>query len=76
MMLSLKKRKNTRHQIEEIIHKEEAEVKLEIVTTDKIKVKELKRLCLHQKVTKVEAEKVKPRIIVKNMLKRKDLKPS
>ena len=72
MMLSLKKRKKTRYQIETIIQEAEAEVKLEIVTTDEIKVKALKGLYFHQKVTKTEAQEVKPRIIVKTMIKRKE----
>ena len=71
MMLSLKKRKKTRYQIETIIQEAEAEVKLEIVTTDEIKVKALKGLYFHQKVTKTEAQEVKPRIIVKTTIKRK-----
>ena len=72
MMLGLKKGKKTRHQIEAIIQEAEAEVKIEIVTTDKIKVKALKELYFHQKVTKTEAQKVKPRIIMKSMIKRNE----
>ena len=67
-----KKRKKTGHQIEAIIQEAEAEVKLEIVTTDEINVKALKGLHLHQKITKTDAQEVKPRIIVKNMIKRKE----
>ena len=69
-MLELKKGKKTRHQIEAIVH--EAEGKLEIVTTDEIKVIALKGLYFHQEITKTEAQGVKPRIIVKNMIKRKE----
>ena len=47
MMLGFKKGKKTRHQIEAIIHKAEAEVKLKIVPTDEIKVKALKGLYFH-----------------------------
>ena len=72
MMLGLKKGKKTRDEIEAIIQEAEAEVKLEIVTTDKIKVKALKGLYFHQKVTKTEAQKVKPRIIMKSMIKRNE----
>ena len=68
-MLCLKKGKKTRHQIEAIAH--EAKVKLEIVTTDEITVKALKGLFFHQVTTKTEAQKVKPRLILKNM-KRKE----
>ena len=50
VMLGLKYGKKTRHQIEAIIQKAEAEVKLEITTTDEIKVKALKRLYFHLKV--------------------------
>ena len=50
IMLGLKYGKKTRHQIEAIIQKAEAEVKLEITTTDEIKVKGLKRLYFHLKV--------------------------
>ena len=42
MMLELKKGKKARHQIEAIIHEAESEVKLEMLTTDEIKVKALK----------------------------------
>ena len=42
MMLGLKKGKKARHQIEAVIHEAESEVKLEILTTDEIKVKALK----------------------------------
>ena len=64
-MLGLKKGKKTGHQIEAIIQEGEAEVKLEIATTDEIKVKASKGLYFHQKITKTEAQEVKPRIIVK-----------
>ena len=64
-MLGLKKGKKAGHQIEAIIQEGEAEVKLEIATTDEIKVKALKGLYFHQKITKTEAQEVKPRIIVK-----------
>ena len=47
-------------------------MKLEIVTTDEIKVKALKGLYFHQEITKTEAQEVKPRIIVKNMIKIKE----
>ena len=70
IMLELKKGKKTRHQIEAIVH--EAEVKIEIVTTDETKVKALKGLYFHQEITKTEAQEVKPRIIVKNMIKGKE----
>ena len=70
IMLGLKKGKKTRHQIEAIVH--EAEVKIEIVTTDETKVKALKGLYFHQEITKTEAQEVKPRIIVKNMIKGKE----
>ena len=72
MMLGLKKGKETRHQIESIIHEAEAEMKLEVVTTDEIKVKALKGLYFHQEITKTEAQEVKPRIMVKNMIKEKE----
>ena len=85
MMLGLKRGKKTRHQIEAISQETEAEVKLEIVITDEIKVKALKGLYFHQEITKTEGQEVKPRIIVKNMIKikffqnvglQKNLKPS
>ena len=63
------KRKEHKTLIEAILHK--AEVKLEIVTTDQIKVEALKGLYFHQEITKTEPLEVKPRIIVKNMMKRK-----
>ena len=69
MMLGLEKGKRTGHQIETIIQEAEAEVKLEIATTDKIKVKTLKGFYFYQEITKTEAPEVKPRIIVKNMIK-------
>ena len=72
MMLGLKKRKKTGHQLETIIQEAKGEVKLEIVITDEIKVKALKELYFHQEITKTEAQEVKPRIIVKNMIKRKE----
>ena len=72
MMLGLKKGKKTGHQIETIIQEAKVEVKLEIVITDEIKVKALKELHFHQEITKTEAQEVKPRIIVKNMIKRKE----
>ena len=71
-MLGLEKGKKTRHQIETIIQEAEVEVKLEIATMDKIKVKALKGLYFHQEITKTEAQEVKPRIIVKNMIKIKE----
>ena len=71
-MLGLEKGKKTRHQIETIIEEAEVEVKLEIATMDKIKVKALKGLYFHQEITKTEAQEVKPRIIVKNMIKIKE----
>ena len=71
-MLGLKKGKKTGHQIETIIQEAKVEVKLEIVITDEIKVKALKELHFHQEITKTEAQEVKPRIIVKNMIKRKE----
>ena len=70
IVLGLKKGKKTRHQIEAVVH--EAEVKLEIVTTDEIKVEALERLYFHQEITKTEAQEVKSNIIVKNMVKRKE----
>ena len=70
IMLDSKKGKKTRHQIEAIVH--EAEGKLETVTTDEIKVIALKGLYFHQEITKTEAQEVKPRLIVKNMIKRKE----
>ena len=70
MMLGLKKGKKTSHQIQAIINK--AEVKLEKLTTDEIKVKVLKGLYFHQEITKNEAQEITPRIIVKNMIKRKE----
>ena len=60
------------HQIEAIIQEAEVELKLEIVTTNEMKKKALKELYFHQKVTKTEAQEVKPRKIVKNMIKRKE----
>ena len=48
-----------------IIQEAEAEVKPEIVTT-------LKELYFHQEISKTEAQDGKPRIIVKNMIKRKE----
>ena len=72
MMIGLKKGKKTGHQIETIIQEAKVEVKLEIVITDEIKVKALKELHFHQEITKTEAQEVKPRIIVKNMIKRKE----
>ena len=48
-----------------IIQEAEAEVKPEIVTA-------LKGLHFHQEITKTEAQEGKPRIIVKNMIKRKE----
>ena len=72
MMLGLKKGKEIRHQIEAIIQEAEAEVKVEIVTTNETKVKALKGLYLHQEITKTEVQEIKPRIIVKNMSKRKE----
>ena len=72
MMLGLKKGKKTGHQIETIIQEAKVEVKLEIVITDEIKVKALKELHFHQEITKTEVQEVKPRIIVKNMIKRKE----
>ena len=72
MMLGLKKGKKTGHQIETIIQEAKVEVKLEIVITEEIKVKALKELHFHQEITKTEAQEVKPRIIVKNMIKRKE----
>ena len=71
-MLGLEKGKKTRHQIETIIQEAEVELKLEIATMDKIKVKALKGLYFHQEITKTEAQEVKPRIIVKNMIKIKE----
>ena len=70
MMLGLKKGKKIRHQIEAII--QEAEAKVERVTTDEVKVKALKGLYFHQEITKTEGQEIKPRIIVKNMSKRKE----
>ena len=67
-----KKGKKTRHQKEAIIQEVEAEVKLEIITADEIKVKALKGLHFHKKTTKTDAQEVKPRIIVKKMIKRKE----
>ena len=64
------KRKENKTLIEAILH--EAEVKLEIVTTDQIQVEALKGLYFHQEITKTEPLEVKPRIIVKNMIKRKE----
>ena len=72
MMLGLKRGKKTGHQIEAINQKTEAEAKLEIVITDEIKVKALKGLYFHQEITKTEGQEVKPRIIVKNMIKIKE----
>ena len=46
--------------------------KFETVTTDEIKVIALKGLYFHQEITKTEAQEVKPRLIVKNMIKRKE----
>ena len=69
----MKKGKKRRHQIETIIHEAEAEVKLEIVTTNEIKVKALKGLYFHQEITKTKAQKEKPRTMVKNMIKRKEI---
>ena len=66
------KRKENRHQIEAIIQEAEAEVKVEIATTDKIKVKALKGLYFHQEITKTDAQEIKLRIIMKNMSKRKE----
>ena len=48
-----------------IIQEAEAVVKPEIVTT-------LKGLYFHQEITKTEAQEGNPRIIVKNMIKRKE----
>ena len=48
-----------------IIQEAEAEVKPEIVTT-------LKELYFHQEISKTEAQDGKPRIIVKNIIKRKE----
>ena len=70
MMLGLKKGKKIRNQMEALIQETEAEAKVEIVTTDMIKVKALKGLYFHQEITKTEAQEIKPRIIVKNMRKR------
>ena len=56
-MLGLKYGKKTRHQIEAIIQKAEAEVKLEITATDEIKAKALKELYFRQKVTKQKHKK-------------------
>ena len=87
-MLGLKKGKKTKHEIEAIINEAEAEVKLEILTTDKIKVKALKGLYFHQEITKTEAQEITPTRIVKIIIKRngtfflnvgrlqKNLKPS
>ena len=47
-------------------------MKLEIVSTDEIKLKALKGLYFHQEITKTEAQEVKPRTIVKNMIKIKE----
>ena len=47
-------------------------MKIEIVTRDETKVKALKGLYFHQEITKTEAQEVKPRIIVKNMIKGKE----
>ena len=52
-----------------VIQEAEAEVKLEIHET---KVKVLKGLHFHQELTKIETQEVKPRIIVKSMIKRKE----
>ena len=71
-MLRWKKGKKTRHQIEAIIHEAEAELKLEILTIDEIKVKALKGLYFHQEITKIEAKQVTLRIFVKNMIKTKE----
>ena len=88
MMLGLKKGKKTKHEIEVIINEAEAEVKLEILTTDKIKVKALRGLYFHQEITKTEAQELTPTRIVKIIIKRngtfflnvgrlqKNLKPS
>ena len=59
-------------QIEAIIQEAEAEVKLEIVTTDEIKVKTLKGFYFHQEITRTEAQEVKPRIFLKNMINIKE----
>ena len=59
-------------QIEAIIQEAEAEVKLEIVTTDEIKVKALKGFYFHQEITRTEAQKVKRRIFLKNMINIKE----
>ena len=72
MMLRWKKGKKTRHQIEAIIHEAEAELKLEILTKDEIKVKALKGLYFQQEITKIEAKQVIPRVFVKNMIKTKE----
>ena len=71
-MLRWKKGKETRHQIEAIIHEAEAELKLEILTKDEIKVKALKGLYFQQEITKIEAKQVTPRVFVKNMIKTKE----
>ena len=51
--------------LELYIQEAEAEVKPEIVTT-------LKGLYFHQEITKTEGQEGKPRIIVENMIKRKE----
>ena len=72
MMLWLKKGNKTKHQIEAIMHKAEAGVKLEILTPDEIKTKALKGMYFHQEITKTKAQEITPRIILKSMIKRKE----
>ena len=66
------KRKKNKTPNRAIIQEVESEVKLKIVTTDEINVKALKRLYFHLEITKKEAQEVKLRIIVKNMIKREE----
>ena len=72
MMLSLEKGKKIGDQMKEIIQVAEAEVKLEIVITDEIKVRAPKGFYFIQEITKTEAQEVKPRIFLKNMIKIKE----
>ena len=72
VILVLERRKKTEHQTEAIIQETDAKVKLEIVASDQIKVKALKELDYHQAIVETEAQKVKPRIIMKSMIRRKE----
>ena len=72
MILGLKKGKKTKHEIEAIIREAEAKVKLEILATGKIKVKILKGLYFHQQTNKTKLQEITLRIMVINMIKRKE----